>query len=71
MGYYFYHPTEQKMFVSSKRHFLKKEFLSEGISASKIELDEVRQVEELTPMIESEPDLRRLNLKPNEQTSLR
>ena len=70
-GYYFYLPTEQKVFVSSKTHFLKKKFLSEGISASKIKLDEVRQVEESTPMIESESNLIRSNSKPNEQTSLR
>ena len=70
-GYYFYLADEQKVFVSSKAHFLEKEFFSEGISASKIELDKVRQVKELTPMIESEPNLMRSNLKPNEQTSLR
>ena len=38
--YYFYLPAEQMVFVSSKTHFLEKQFLSEGISASKIELDE-------------------------------
>ena len=41
-GYYFYFPTEQKIFISSKAHFLEKKFFSEGISASKIKLDEVR-----------------------------
>ena len=40
-GYYFYLPTKQKIFVSGKAHFLKKEFLSEEISASKIKFDEV------------------------------
>ena len=69
--YYFYLSVKQKVFVSSKAHFLEKEFLSEGISASKIELDEVRQVEESTLMIESESNLMRSNLEPNEQTSLR
>ena len=56
-GYYFYLPAEQNVFISSKTYFLKKEFLSEGTSTSKVELDEVRQVEELTPMIESESNL--------------
>ena len=70
-GYYFYLPAEQKVFVSSKVHFLEKEFLGEGISASKIKFDEVRQIEELTSMIESESNLIRSNLEPNEQTSLR
>ena len=69
--YYFYLPAEQNIFVGSKAHFLEKKFFSEGISTSKIELDEARQVEEPTPMIESKPDLIRLNLEPNEQTSLR
>ena len=59
------------MLVNSKAYFLEKKFLSEGISASKIELDEVRQVKEPTPMIESESDLMRSNLELNEQTSLR
>ena len=64
-GYYFYLPAEQKVFINSKVYFLKKEFFSEGISASKVELDEVRQVEELILVTESEPDLMRSNLKPN------
>ena len=41
MRYLFYYPTEQKIFVSSKAHFLKKKFLSEEINTSKIKLDEV------------------------------
>ena len=40
-GYYFYLPAEQKVFINSKTYFLKKKFFSEGISASKVELDEV------------------------------
>ena len=70
-GYYFYLPAEQKVFINSKVYFLKKEFFSEGISASKVELDEVRQVEKLTPVTESESNLIRSNLEPNIQTSLR
>ena len=69
--YYFYLADEQKVFVSNKAYFLEKEFLNEGISISKIELNEVRQVKKPTPMIESELDLMRSNLEPNEQTSLR
>ena len=62
-------PAKQKVFVSSKAHFLKKEFLSEGISASKVELDKVRQVKEPTSVIESESKLIRSNPEPNIQTS--
>ena len=46
-GYYFYLTVEQKMFVSSRAVFLKKEFLSEEANACKIELDEVHEVEGL------------------------
>ena len=44
--YYFYLPIEQNIFVNSKAYFLKKKKFSEGISVSKIELDEVQQVED-------------------------
>ena len=42
MGYYFYNPLEQKVFVSKHAVFLEKEFLLKGESGSKIELDEVQ-----------------------------
>ena len=50
---------------------MKKKFLSEEISASKVELDEVRQVEEPTLVTKSKLDLTRSNLEPNIQTLLR
>ena len=56
-GFYFYLSAKQKVFVSNKAYFLEKKFLSEGISVSKIEFDEIRQIEELTPMIEFESNL--------------
>ena len=40
-GYYFYLADEQKVFVSLKAVFLEKEFLGEGINASKVELEKV------------------------------
>ena len=40
--YYFCLANEQKMFISLKAIFLEKEFLGEGIVASKVELEEVR-----------------------------
>ncbi len=39
-GYYFYHPLEQKVFVSRHVVFLEKELLKEN-SGSRIELEEV------------------------------
>ena len=38
--YYFYHPTEKKVFVSRHETFLENEILLERCSRSKIELDE-------------------------------
>ena len=43
IGYYFYNPLEQKMFVSKHAIFLEKEFLLEEASGSKIELGEVQE----------------------------
>ena len=39
--YYFYHPTEQKMFVSRHTTFLKNELIHEGGSGRNIELIKV------------------------------
>ena len=50
---------------------MENEFLIEGTSASKVKLDEVRQIEELTPVTKSEQDLIRSNSKPNIEPSLR
>ena len=63
-GYNFYLADEQKVFVSLKAIFLEKEFLGEGIVASKVELKEVRQVKKSTQIAEPEPDLVRLDPKP-------
>ena len=54
-----------------RRFFLEKEFLGEGTVASKVELDEVQQVEGPTQIAELESDLIRSDLKPNVPTSLR
>jgi hypothetical protein len=40
-GYYFYHPSEQKVFVARKAVFLEEEYLLQEDSGSKIELEEV------------------------------
>ena len=70
-GYYFYLADEQKVFVSLKVIFLEKEFLGEGTVASKVELDEVRQVEKLTQVAEPEPNLIRSDPAPIVQAPLR
>ena len=43
IGYYFYNPLEQKVFVSKHVIFLEKDFLLEKASGSKIELEEVQE----------------------------
>ena len=50
---------------------LKKEFLDEGTVASKVELDEVRQVKKLTQVAEPESDLIRSDLEFIVQAPLR
>ena len=59
------------MFVRLKAIFLEKEFLDEGTVASKVELDEVRQVEKLTQVAEPESDLIRSDPEPIVQAPLR
>ena len=59
------------MFVSLKAIFLEKKFLGEGTVASKIELDEVQQVEGPTPKAKLESDMMRSDLKLNVPASLR
>jgi hypothetical protein len=41
VGYTFYHRSEGKQFVANNGSFLEKEFLSNGVSSRKVELDEV------------------------------
>ena len=60
------------MFVSNRVVFLEKKFLSEGTNASKIELDEVRSVEEPTQISKNiESNLIRSNLEPIVEVPLR
>ena len=59
------------MFVSLKTIFLEKEFLGEGTVASKVELDEVQQVEGPTPIAEPESDMIRSDPEPNIPVPLR
>lgn len=51
LGYYFYHPTEQKVFVSKFAIFLEKEFLQEGSKGNKVELEEEFNEPQNQPMI--------------------
>jgi hypothetical protein len=42
-GYYFYNKNEGKVFVARNGVFLGKEFLSEGVSGSKVQLEEIQE----------------------------
>ena len=71
-GYYFYLSNEQKVFVSNRAVFLEKKFFREETNASKIELDEVRSVEEPIQSSKSiKSDLTRSNSKSVVEISLR
>ena len=60
------------MFVSNRIVFLEREFLKEGIDVTKIELEEVWQVEKLIQTSENtELDLMRSNPEPIIEASLR
>ena len=61
-GYYFYLAEEENMFISNRTVFLEREFFSEEIDGTKIELDEVREVKKL---VHTESDLvEESNLEP-------
>ncbi|KAL8089414.1 hypothetical protein AgCh_039025 [Apium graveolens] len=51
LGYYFY--TDHRVFVSRHATFLEKEFILEGNSGSKIELDEVQEAQTTTYQVET------------------
>ena len=55
MGYLFYHPTEQKVFVSRHATFLEKEFIQEKGNERIFELEEVQPISETIP----QPDVPR------------
>ena len=41
-GYYFFNPSENKVFVARKAVFLEREFISKKNSGSKIQLEEIQ-----------------------------
>ena len=43
-GYYFYNRDDNKVFVVRNGVFLEKEFLSKGISESKVQLEEIWKI---------------------------
>jgi hypothetical protein len=45
-GYYFYNKVEGKVFVALNGVFMEKEFLSKGVSGSKVQLEEIQETPE-------------------------
>jgi hypothetical protein len=42
-GYYFYNKAEGKVFIAHNGVFMEKEFLSKGVSGSKVQLEEIQE----------------------------
>ena len=42
-GYYFYNAFENKVFVARNGVFLEREYISKGISGSKVKLEEIQE----------------------------
>ncbi|KAI5443509.1 hypothetical protein KIW84_012231 [Lathyrus oleraceus] len=56
-GYYFYNPSEGKVFVARTGVFLERDFISKGISGRKVELEEIQESQSIdTPMEELEQE---------------
>ena len=51
-GYYFYIPSENKVFVARNGVFLEREFISKRVSGSKTSLEEVQE-----PQVATEPSM--------------
>jgi hypothetical protein len=45
-GYYFYNKAVGKVFVARNSVFMEKEFLSKGVSGSKVQLEEIQETPE-------------------------
>ena len=54
-GYYFYNPSEHKVFVARNGHFLEREFISKGSSGSKVTLEEVQKPQDTKEQMMEEP----------------
>ncbi|KAI5446042.1 hypothetical protein KIW84_014038 [Lathyrus oleraceus] len=56
-GYYFYNPSEGKVFVARTGVFLEKDFISKGTSRRKVEFEEIQESQSIdTPMEELEQE---------------
>jgi hypothetical protein len=54
-GYYFYNKAEGKVFIARNGVFLEKEFLSKGLSGSKVQLEEIQETLETVSASTEDP----------------
>ncbi|KAJ9565627.1 hypothetical protein OSB04_001593 [Centaurea solstitialis] len=64
VGYYFYNPEENKVFVARNRKFLEEKFLSSGNSREDVDLQVVDE-ENITPIVE--PEIQHENVEPQSE----
>ncbi|MCI45453.1 hypothetical protein A2U01_0066692, partial [Trifolium medium] len=57
MGYYFYQPSDHKVFVARGGTFLEREFLIDGSHGKQIELDEDQEISEIPKSQECENEV--------------
>ena len=55
MGYYFYNPIENKVFVTRRGTFLEDDLISKRVNGSRIDLEEVRDPEMNVEPINDDP----------------
>ena len=51
-GYYFYNPSEGKVFVTRTGVFLENDFISKGTSGRKVELKEIQESQSINTLME-------------------
>ncbi|KAD4385131.1 hypothetical protein E3N88_25299 [Mikania micrantha] len=52
-AYYFYHPTDKKVFIARRAIFLEEDFLSKGMDGNNVDLDEVQDSLNAGPEVET------------------
>ena len=58
IGYYFYNPTQQKVFVGRHAILLEKEFIQKGGNGRSIKLEEVQNLQSIqNSQVDSQPDV--------------
>ncbi|KAI5441126.1 hypothetical protein KIW84_010547 [Lathyrus oleraceus] len=71
IGYYFYNPSEGKVFVARTEVFLEEDFISKRTSGKKVKLEEIQESQSIyTPMEELEQETQVVVLKSSKQDTV-